>query len=300
MRGIMKNSNENHEESRWILGTATFQDGYGVANQNNKSSKINSAAILDQSIRLGIDKIDTASTYGPAEALVGEFHMRGRQFSCYTKISQLEATEAIDSVSKSAKLLRIQKFKGVYFHNHDNLLKATKSDVQRIITELVNKEMSEVVGVSVYTEEDIQKVTDAYPEIKLFQVPENLMDRRLINSSVIRDMKNAGYIFNVRSIFLQGLLLMDPAKLPENLIAIKQSLSLLAEYASKQNTTIHNLCINYVNSIPWATGVIVGAASARQLRQTLNFTNHEWENSNLPESLPEPFCDPRKWQSISN
>ena len=57
-----------------------------------------------------------------------------------------------------------------------------------------------------------------------------------------------------------------------------------------------DLCLAYGRSIPWASGIIVGAANASQLRQTIESKVElptEWES--LIDTFPEELLDPRKW-----
>ena len=210
----MISSNENYAEIKWILGTATFQSGYGVANQGSNQKNRDPIKILERAESQGIESIDTAPTYGQAEEIVGQFHKFGKKFSCFTKISSQDVSEALSSVKNSLRNLGIEKLKGVYFHNQEELLLANVSHIQRLIGELREYELTESIGVSVYTEQEIIRVNEKFPEINLFQVPENILDRRLINSPVVENLAGNGYTFHVRSIFLQGLLLLPPEQLP--------------------------------------------------------------------------------------
>ena len=50
---------------------------------------------------------------------------------------------------------------------------------------------------------------------KSIQIPVNALDRRAIHSGLLRRLKTKGVEIHARSVFLQGLLLMQPTELPE-------------------------------------------------------------------------------------
>lgn len=286
--GVKANSN-------WILGTAGFQQGYGVANSNIVLTDSNSEKILLEAEHKGIDSLDTAPSYGPAELIIGNYHKHRRNFACYTKVSSIDRIETIASVKRSIQRLGIKNLEGVYFHDQMKLLQSEKRIVRSIINELLESELTKYVGVSVYSENDIDKINQLYPEIQLFQVPENILDRRLLNSSTISNMSESGYKFVIRSIFLQGLLLMDPKKLPANLLPTFGALSDLNVYAEKLGFSVLEICINYANSISWASGIIMGAASPQQLAKNLSFAPVVMKYDAYPDALPTEYCDPRFW-----
>ena len=130
----------------------------------------------------------------------------------------------------------------------------------------------------------------------VFQVPENICDRRLASSMAIQRMAQDGNSFMVRSIFLQGLLLMEPSLIPQHLKQSSTTIHELIIFAKNNSLTVMELCLAYANSLSWANGVVVGVGSLNQLmeiQKSSSLLPERWETS--ISTLPVEILDPRKW-----
>jgi aryl-alcohol dehydrogenase-like predicted oxidoreductase len=136
----------------------------------------------------------------------------------------------------------------------------------------------------------------ALPELSVFQVPENICDRRLIASSEIQRLSEEGNSFVVRSIFLQGLLLMNPNSIPKALKSAVVSLQELNYFSRNNSLTVLDLCLAYVRSISWASAIVVGVHSVDQLKEIQGSSYllpRGWATS--ISNLPQEIIDPRNW-----
>ena len=70
------------------------------------------------------------------------------------------------------------------------------------------------IGASVYNSDQLALVESRF-QPQLVQLPLNVLDRRPIVSGMLARLKAAGVEIHARSVFLQGLLLMEPDELPE-------------------------------------------------------------------------------------
>ena len=68
-------------------------------------------------------------------------------------------------------------------------------------------------GVSVYQKEELDKVMD-HVSIDFVQFPLNLFDRSFLTGNYLIDLKDKGLTLEARSVFLQGLLLMEQRLIP--------------------------------------------------------------------------------------
>jgi aryl-alcohol dehydrogenase-like predicted oxidoreductase len=137
---------------------------------------------------------------------------------------------------------------------------------------------------------------EIFPELSVFQVPENICDRRLIDSRVLLDLNAEGDRVIVRSVFLQGLLLMPLDKIPTKLDGAYDILSQLRDFAAECGVTVLDLCLGYAKSIPWASGIVIGVVNAQQIIQVVESEFQLpicWESK--IGSLPANVLDPRKW-----
>jgi aryl-alcohol dehydrogenase-like predicted oxidoreductase len=281
-----------------ILGTANLSKGYGIASQNSDEEKDKAYHVLEGAFNSRITTLDTAPNYGESEIEIGKYHESGNIFNCYSKIPNLVTltpAEAIESLQNSIKNLKVSRLSGIYFHNAQNLLEQKMASAKKICDELLNSKLVEKVGASVYSEDEIALISERFPEISLYQVPENILDRRLVDSKIIQKLHSQGVEFHVRSVFLQGLLLMELKQIPKELKSGLEAVKSLEHFAKSYGVTRLDSCINYVNSIPWANGLVVGAANILQLDQIVNFTTFKYQNSMLPIRLHENIVDPRNW-----
>ena len=157
--------------------------------------------------------------------------------------------------------------------------------------------MVESVGASVYKEEEIRLISERIPNITLFQVPENIMDRRLRDSALLKDLASMGNTFHIRSVFLQGLLLMNSEVIPSTLSEARPGIIELQKLSKSSENSILDLCLNYVSEIEWASGFVVGVSNKKQLHEIVNFNKFTLGLDSLPAPFSESITDPRCWET---
>ena len=282
-----------------ILGTATFGTGYGVANKGVKLCHETVREIVSTSQRLGINKFDTAPAYGRAEIQLGEFLDQGLEPKVSSKISK-ENASTVNSMLASVKetLVRTNsnKLDNLYLHDPEALTGPGASETIAGLKEVIALGLVNRVGVSVYSLQSLLRAKELFPGLTVFQVPENICDRRMLNSSELKDLESQGNQLIVRSIFLQGLLLMSPEEIPSKFKGAKSTVSQLNSLANSCGVSSLDLCLAYGKSIPWVSGIIIGAANASQLRQTLESEVQlpdDWDS--VIDTLPVEVLDPRRW-----
>lgn len=282
-----------------ILGTATFGTRYGIANNGNKLNELETLEILQEAKYLGITHLDTAPVYGPAEEIVGKFHTQESAFEVISKISDVHdfsSQKLIKELKESTTKLGIPKFSAILFHKSELLAEYPARVIKETINRILNTGLVETFGVSVYEEEEINFVSKHFPEITLFQVPENIMDRRLLQSDLVTRLASQGFIFHIRSVFLQGLLLMKGSDVPSVQAAARFGLGKLDEYSKLQGISVLDACLNYVSRIEWASGVVVGVNTKEHLREIVDFQRFELAMNCLPDPLSKEILDPRSWK----
>lgn len=281
---------------RFVLGTANLGSKYGINNSEEFSLEA-SRNVLSHGIRRGINTFDTAAEYGIAEELIGTTIKSSAEVQIITKIPT-RSTYSYEFVSKcleqSLDRLKQNRIYGLMFHDPDIY---KKNEIQDISKRLLDSGRVEHLGFSAYSLEALLDAKNRNPNWSIFQVPENILDRRLVNSLEMVELARARNILIVRSVFLQGLLLSLPSEIPEkfkNHQEIFRELHLVAESLGVKPI---DLCISYSLSIPWSSGVIIAANSIFQLNEILDFRFLRTD-FNLLERLPEQVLDPRRWSEL--
>ena len=285
--------------SKFILGTANFSGDYGIAQKKNLELE-QAEEILSFAQVNSLNHFDTANSYGDAQKFLGNFLNHSNHSKIDSKIGkkECETVESIlESVQKSLAELKIEKLSTLYLHDANSLLGRNKLVTKYGLTKILDMGLAEHIGVSVYTLNDLLECKQVLPDLSRFQVPENICDRRLFYSTEMLELSRDNNEINVRSIFLQGLLLMPIDAIPKSLSESSKSINDLDLYSKKEAVTRIDLCIAYAKSISWASKIVVGVESISQLKAILDsrYTlNNEWENN--ISVVSEAIADPRKWQ----
>lgn len=282
-----------------ILGTAALGQRYGVANRNLNTSKGDAYSLLSEAYDLGIRTLDTAPGYGNSEAIIGNFHAKNHKYMIHTKIpgSIEQNPEAIlSSIQNSVNTMRIEQIETLYFHSPKMMISENADLIDEILEVIRNCGLVRNIGVSIYTETELETISKLWPQVTHFQVPENILDQRLIYSNLMTTLSESGKIFLVRSIFLQGLLLMEPQNVPSSLVEATKYLEAVREFAHSKEVTIVDVALNYFSNLKWASGLVIGATSKNQLLEILNHKSFQMYGDDLPLAMPYPLIDPRSWE----
>jgi len=285
--------------SNLILGTASFLNGYGVSSRLQMKTTLEIETIIRGAQDLGINRFDTAPTYGNAEEFLGKFLDRSVDVQISTKLGVKDVkneNQIKASVRNSLRKLRIDSIEILYLHDESILLKENGEEVFSALQEILKDGLINGIGVSVYTFEKLEANYGSFPELSAYQVPENICDRRLLNKELIQDIANQNISVTIRSVFLQGLLLMDSHEIPEYLIGCKPSVESLKRLARQSGVSEIDLCLSYARNIGWCSGILVGVDNIGQLQKIVNSDYalpENWENLIAPVS--EELVDPRNW-----
>jgi aryl-alcohol dehydrogenase-like predicted oxidoreductase len=282
----------------FILGTANFSGGYGIASHRNiEDSELRE--IITYAQENDINCFDTAIAYGEAQAKLGNLLDKSKNIKIDSKIGNKEcqtSTLILKSVEESLRNLGVNKLSTLYLHNPESLLGENQSNVIAGLTKVLDLQLVDFIGVSTYTLKEVIECKKIFPALTRFQVPENICDRRLINSKEMIELVSLKNEINVRSIFLQGLLLMNPQLIPNKLEEAKEVISEFDLYSKSCKVSRLDFCIEYAKSIPWVSNLTIGVESKLQLQEIIKSNyklNNDWENR-IPK-LPEMIVDPRNW-----
>jgi len=281
------------------LGTANFGSNYGINNSVGILTDSQVEEMLQLSAILGIDKLDTASGYGRAEELIGNYWPTNLSVNVMTKLSSANCADSetfFDTVKNSLALSKQGSLWAVLLHDSSILLNDGSKNLIHDLRQLLDSGATKHIGISAYTEKEIIQAKEIIPEMDFFQISNNICDQRLHSSSAFQKMFDNGDIFFVRSIFLQGLLLMNPNNLPSRMNAAKFILEQFREFCISNEVSLIDACLGYAKSIPWASGIVVGAESVNQIKE-INDSIQSTINVDYSKAprLSDWFLDPRNW-----
>ncbi|MFP7736415.1 aldo/keto reductase, partial [Priestia aryabhattai] len=134
------------------------------------------------------------------------------------------------------------------------------------------------------------------------QIPINIFDQRLIRTNLLNKLYKSNIEIYARSIYLQGLLLMPPCELPDNLKDAKMYLEHLEVIAKKEGLSIMEIALLYIRDLPEIVKIIIGCETMEQLIYNLRIINLPPLTKSIVneihdsfQDLPDKIIDPRKW-----
>lgn len=276
--------------SQLVLGTAQWGHAYGVTNTAGRLEDEEILALVDVSTRAGISRVDTARGYGDAESRLRPF---SREFHVTTKISGGDDVDYLMSASMAE--MGLQSLDAVLIHDWDSLDDASRMASVRGLGRLLVDGVVARVGVSVYDAAGLHAAVEMFDSAEVplqeVQVPANVLDQRLNQLGVLADLAASGSHVVVRSVFLQGILLTPGGGLADHPDVVKFRESIEGKSSALE------ACLGHVRGLPWATHVVVGATSARELTEIVA----AWESCTpglLDASLASSDLDlinPQRW-----
>ena len=257
------------------LGAVQFGVDYGVSNTHGKTTKNEVSQILQLAYENGISLIDTATSYGRSENILGEvvtnddwrFVTKTPHFSdnCLnsTHVNQLK-----ESFNQSLFNLRKKNIYGLLLHSCDDLLKPGGELIFREMERLRENGKVKKIGVSAYSSKQIAAILDKF-NIDLIQLPINIFDQHLFVDGWLAKLKNKNVEIHARSTFLQGLLLMPRTSIPTYFLPIKEKIELFSKSAQELSLSKLELALGYVMGINEIDKIVVGVNTIEQLREII-------------------------------
>lgn len=270
---------QTHEQSalararRLALGTAQFGHAYGIANESGQVRADAAAAILELATRHGIDTLDTAIAYGASETCLGNIGVS--DWRVITKLPAIPQppgdvgawVEA--QVRGSLKRLRIARLEGLLLHHPADLRGPHGESLLRALARLKSMNLIAAAGVSIY---DPAELGDLWPvwQPQIVQAPGSVLDQRLLRSGWLSRLHAAGTRVHLRSAFLQGLLLMAPARRPAYFRRWQTLLDAWSTWCAAHGVSALAAALAYVCRLSGVERVVVGVDSVGQLQEILH------------------------------
>ncbi len=296
--------NEVKSRNRLGLGTAQFGMDYGISNRRGQNSLDEVKQILDEAKTLGIEMLDTSPNYGNSEEILGKCLTEEKHFHIVTKtpvfdeeiITQKSGEILTEYFETSLEQLGCNKLYGLLVHHAENLLAPGGAYLTKSLSKLKSRGLVSKIGVSVYNSAQIDAILDIF-EPDIVQLPINLFDQRLIKSGHLAKLKKQNIEIHARSIFLQGLLLMEHEKLPGFFEPIKNNLVEYFVFLRDNDISPQTAALNFVKNIKEIDYIILGVNSAVHLRENVAAFQNEVKIDFAKFAISdEIFINPALWK----
>jgi aryl-alcohol dehydrogenase-like predicted oxidoreductase len=284
------------------LGTAQFGSSYGLTNKNKELSVKEIGEILSLAENNGISFLDTAPTYGNAEYKLGNLEIS--DWNVVTKVKTGNTISTNDSfyesVEASLNRLKIDNLYAVLIHNPKLFFDPQINRLLNQLSDLKEKGLIKKIGVSVYDSVEVDFILGNF-DVDIIQLPFNVIDGRMIENNTLDKLKRRNIEVHARSIYLQGLLLMDTKDQIQQFGNWESIWKQLNSFCHDNKITPLEACLRYVLQNPKIDRVILGIDNYSQLEETIKAATGGAVNiPNELISLDDNLCNPLNWDMYAH
>jgi len=298
--------------SKIALGTVELGVDYGIQSSNDygKPTEEESKEIIELAYKNGINLYDTAPGY-KTERLLGTT-LNGLNSWLMTKVlmppyeTENEIKRMIhEDIYNSAMQLHPNDYTENYSIPIVLLYNPTVEQIKAgIATEVLKTSKQygfvELIGASVYTEEEALAVIDTH-DFDILQVSYNMLDRRMGNK-VFYAAHKANMFVVVRSALLKGVLTKKALYLSEELFELKEVVIRLKDIlADGYWNVLSNIALRFCLFASEIDSMIVGVRTKQELIDSINAMRQgklSGEELNIINSINiknKDLLDPRNW-----
>ncbi|USF26724.1 Aldo-keto reductase YhdN [Firmicutes bacterium ASF500] len=263
------------------LGTVQFGTQYGIQG-NARPRKQEVFDIITDALAHGIHWFDTASAYGTAEELLGDYIEEHPGISKEINIASKLAPNALTNIptekkreiilskiQESLNRLHRQQLDVYMFHNASHIF---DEEAVAALDAVRHEGLARSIGVSVYTPLEAMKAL-SYPQIEVIQVPYNVFDRRLDQCGFFVEAKKKNVTVFARSSLLQGLAVMDANRLPAHMEFASPYLKVFHSICDSASSSPLHAAISSVAGHPGIDYLLFGVDNQDQLSNYLSFVS---------------------------
>ena len=290
-------------QNKLALGTVQFGIDYGI-NSGVKVNKNEVIKIINCARNNGINLLDTAQLYGTSEEVLGDVNTQDFDVVSKTRgfdkgvITEKVASLVISDLNQSLKLLRRESLYALLVHHGEDLLRTGGEMIFNQHQILREEGLVKKIGVSAYIDNQLIDIIDNF-DIDIIQIPMNIFDRRLIDNGLLQKIHSKKIEIHTRSVFLQGLLLMDKDKRPKKFDRWSGLWKYWYEWLADNNLSALEASIRYMISLPEISRVLVGVDNKEQFQKIINSVDGQIPS--IPKELSTNDVDllnPGNWGDL--
>ena len=287
------------------IGTAQFGLRYGVANKSGQLSISEGGLLLDAAKEFGINTLDTAIAYGVSEERLGKIGVAN--WRIISKLPPVPDAKncpnkkkwIFGEINQSIKRLKVDLLYGLLLHRPQQLLEDDGDEIYSALQQLKADGLVHKIGVSIYEPSELDALYERY-KFDIVQSPFNIFDRRLLSSGWLSKLHKDNVEVHVRSVFLQGLLLMKKEEIPSKFNRWLSVFDCWYKFLDDQHLSSLEACLKYTLSFSEISNVIVGLDNLAQLHQVIE------ASKGLTTLLPNDFqlndtdlINPASWSKLN-
>jgi len=281
------------------LGTAQWGMPYGINNKIGQATDLEVKKLITSSVENNLI-IDTAWSYGKSETIIGR-HLKCQRPQIVTKTKPIKfcskpvpnsTNEVLDDLHKSIETLGGPPIYGVLVHHVNDLLSPCGESLWKELVALKKTGVVKKIGCSLYNPNDFCDLSKRF-SLDLVQTPLNVFDQRYLKSGLAQAMREGKVEVHLRSIFLQGLLLFEPTKLPPGLVCARLYLEAFKAIVDDLNIKAIHACLQFALQTTTTERLILGCETYNQWCEMLSFAYKPLNQNQIEKMHDLAIDDPR-------
>jgi len=292
--------------SRLCIGTAQFGMPYGIANCSGVPDQAQVTRMMAIALDHGVRHFDTAQDYGDSETKLGVAIRElgaGDQAQVITKLHPAVDTrkkdEILSAVAASAKRLGVSRLEALLLHR-PRKISDWDAGLGPAVEAMLQDGLIRRFGISASSPSEIGACRET-GVVNCFQVPCNALDRRFLAPDLYPAQAEMFY----RSVFLQGLLLMDENDASRALPVATRVLQELHGFCDEDGIDRAVFLMAVVLRAAPRGSLVVGVETVSQLNRNLDWVKQASDSAmdatvtawlrRLP-NYPESILNPALWK----
>lgn len=290
-------------KDNFVLGGAQFGNNYGL-----KKIRFNinqTKFFLKCANKFGFKEFDSAIDYKVNKKTYTILLKLGFKISSklpYLKnISLNKINSALrEKVYYYLRSNNIPKLNILYIHDTNILKKKKKLLILfNFLEELKKKNIINKIGISIYSPTELFKIkkmlNNKLPDI--VQFPCNVLDKRFCAKKFLTFLKKFKITPYVRSIFLQGLLLLNEKERPNFFLKYRTILNKWDNHCNYQLGHKISNSVNFIRKQKSFKNIIIGFDNIDNLKLLFKkIVNRKFINFRIKKKIDKGLIDPRKWK----
>ena len=284
------------------LGTVQFGINYGIGNNSGQVRPSEVSKILGLANSSAIQTLDTAIAYGESEAVLGKQDLS--DFSLITKLPAvpIDTSDVVSwanhQLQCSLQRLNIKAVDGLLLHRPAQLLEKFGGALYRQLENFKQQGLVKRIGISIYEPEELDLLCE-YFHFDLIQAPFNIIDNRLYETGWLKRLSDMGTAVHVRSVFMQGLLLMSELQRSKKFSRWDGLWKEWDQWLKETQQTPLQACLRHALAVPEIEKVVVGVDSVTQLQQIIEASKGGYQPAPPGLSMTDKdLLNPSHWKDL--
>ncbi len=278
--------------ARFALGTVQLGLPYGVANRTGRPDDEAGCGLVAAAHACGVSWFDTAAAYGRSERVLGQAFRRlglADEARVVSKGGGFAAPggSVTACVQTSLRALGIPRLEAWLLHD-ERELDGWDGRARADAAALASENQVGVFGLSAYQPAAALSALEEL-DFGALQFPASPFDRRFVRGDTGERILGSGARLFVRSVYLQGLGLMDPEQVPAHIRHGREAARALADFCGAHGLERDHFCVQYVlqRTARSEARLVIGLETPAQLARNAAL----FSATSLPAALLDEWDD---------